>query len=67
MTCVEFLGHVGGLGIDMEVAKNFQRSLTKQGIKFKLNTKVTSATRQGSTISVATEGVKDGKKEEVSR
>ncbi|KAK7101520.1 dihydrolipoyl dehydrogenase, mitochondrial-like isoform X2 [Littorina saxatilis] len=62
VTCVEFLGHVGGLGIDMEVAKNFQRSLTKQGIKFKLNTKVMSASRDGSNIKVATEGAKDGKK-----
>merc|ERR1719187_1270983 len=27
VTCVEFMGHVGGMGIDMEVSKNFQRSL----------------------------------------
>ena len=40
VTLVEFLGHVGGAGIDMEVAKNFQRILQKQGLKFKLNTKV---------------------------
>ena len=25
VTAVEFLGHVGGMGIDMEVSKNFQR------------------------------------------
>lgn len=66
VTCVEFLGHVGGLGIDMEVAKNFQRSLTKQGLKFLLNTKVLSASRNGSNIKVDTESVKDGKKEQVS-
>ena len=40
VTAVEFLGHVGGLGIDMDISKQFQRIMTKQGIKFKLNTKV---------------------------
>ena len=40
VTAVEFLGHVGGMGIDMEVSKGFQRIMTKQGLKFKLNTKV---------------------------
>ncbi|XP_076469141.1 dihydrolipoyl dehydrogenase, mitochondrial-like [Babylonia areolata] len=65
VTCVEFLGHVGGMGIDMEVAKNFQRSLTKQGMKFKLNTKVVSATQEGAGIKVVTESAKDGKKEEL--
>ena len=66
VTCVEFLAHVGGLGIDMEISKTFQRSLTKQGLKFKLNTKVLSATRNGPNIKVSTEGVKDSKKDEVS-
>jgi len=46
VTAVEFLGHVGGLGIDMEISKNFQRILQKQGVKFKLGTKVTGATRR---------------------
>jgi dihydrolipoamide dehydrogenase len=46
VTAVEFLGHVGGVGIDMEISKNFQRILQKQGFKFKLNTKVTGATKK---------------------
>ncbi|KJE96833.1 dihydrolipoyl dehydrogenase [Capsaspora owczarzaki ATCC 30864] len=46
VTVVEFLGGIGGAGIDGEVAKNFQRVLTKQGLNFKLNTKVTGATKQ---------------------
>ena len=67
MTLVEFLGHVGGMGIDMEISKSFQRSLQKQGLKFKLATKVTSAANNGSSgITVSTESVKDGKKEDVS-
>lgn len=65
MTLVEFLGHVGGLGIDMEISKTIQRSLTKQGLKFKLNTKVTSAANQGGKIKVNLEDAKDGKKEQV--
>ncbi|NXF18686.1 DLDH protein, partial [Rhodinocichla rosea] len=46
VTAVEFMGHVGGMGIDMEISKNFQRILQKQGFKFKLNTKVTGATKR---------------------
>lgn len=66
VTLVEFLGHVGGMGIDMEVSKTFQRTLTKQGLKFKLNTKVTGATKSGSKINVSIEAAKGGKEETVS-
>uniref|UniRef100_A0A1I8I917 Dihydrolipoyl dehydrogenase n=1 Tax=Macrostomum lignano TaxID=282301 RepID=A0A1I8I917_9PLAT len=63
VTCVEFLGHVGGVGIDMEVSKQFQRSLGKQGLKFLLDTKVTAAAREtGGKIRVDVESVKGGKK-----
>ena len=65
VTAVEFLGHIGGMGIDGEVSKMFQRSLTKQGFKFLLNTKVQTATKNGNTISVEVEGAKDGKKQTV--
>ncbi|KAH7947978.1 hypothetical protein HPB52_017325 [Rhipicephalus sanguineus] len=64
VTAVEFLGHIGGMGIDMEISKNFQRILTKQGLKFKLSTKVTGATRSGGTIKVSVEDVKDPSKKE---
>jgi dihydrolipoamide dehydrogenase len=66
VTAVEFLGHVGGIGIDAEISKNFQRIMAKQGIKFRLQTKVTAASRQGDKVKVTVEGVKDGKTEEVS-
>merc|ERR1719361_1863704 len=65
VTAVEFLGHVGGMGIDMDISKSFQRIMTKQGIKFKLNTKVTAAKREGEKVKVSIEGVKDGKSEEL--
>ncbi|KAH7936573.1 hypothetical protein HPB49_001447 [Dermacentor silvarum] len=64
VTAVEFLGHIGGMGIDMEISKGFQRILTKQGLKFKLATKVMGATRSGGTIKVSVEDVKDPSKKE---
>jgi len=65
VTAVEFLGHVGGMGIDMDISKSFQRIMTKQGLKFKLNTKVTGAQKAGDKITVTVEGVKDGKTEDL--
>jgi len=65
VTAVEFLGHVGGMGIDAEISKSFQRIMTKQGIKFKLNTKVTAATKKDGKVTVTVEGAKDGKVEEM--
>jgi len=63
VTAVEFLTTIGGLGIDEEMAKNFQRILGKQGIKFKLGHKVTGATRDGSAVRVDIENVKSGQAE----
>ncbi|KAK1789827.1 hypothetical protein P4O66_015710 [Electrophorus voltai] len=64
VTAVEFLGHVGGMGIDMEISKNFQRILQKQGMKFKLGTKVMGATkRPDGKIDVAVEAAAGGKNE----
>jgi len=66
VTAVEFLGSIGGIGIDSEIAKNFQRILTKQGLKFKLQTKVTGARKEGGRVIVSIEAVKDpSKKEEI--
>jgi len=65
VTAVEFMGHVGGMGIDMDISKQFQRIMTKQGIKFKLNTKVTAAKNEGDKIIVSVESVKDGKVEDM--
>lgn len=62
---VEYLNTIGGVGIDGEVSKTFQKILTKQGLKFKLGTKVMGATKTGSGISVAVESVKDGAKEDI--
>lgn len=61
VTAVEFMPSIGGLGIDAEMSKAFQRILTKQGLKFKLGTKVLSAERSGDTVQVEVENAKSGK------
>ncbi|EGD77289.1 dihydrolipoyl dehydrogenase [Salpingoeca rosetta] len=62
VTAVEFLGNIGGVGIDLDIAKQFQRVLKKQGVNFKLNTKVTGVQKQDDgSLQVAIEDVKKGK------
>lgn len=65
VTLVEFLGHVGGAGIDMEISKTIQRILTKQNLKFKLNTKVLGASRNNGIIAVELEDAKKNSKEKI--
>lgn len=65
VTAVEFMPSIGGAGIDGEVSKSFQKILTKQGLKFKLSTKVVGAVKTGSGVTVSVESVKDGAKEEI--
>lgn len=36
VTAVDFLDVIGGIGMDGEVSKSFQKILAKQGLKFKL-------------------------------
>ena len=52
VTVIEYLDRVTP-GVDAEVAKTFQRALTKQGIAFKLGQKVTGAktSKKGVTLS----------------
>ena len=51
--------------MDGEIRKAFQRSLTKQGFKFKLNTKVTAAKKSGSGVVLSLEPSKGGATEEL--
>ncbi|GAA5964819.1 hypothetical protein JCM8115_000113 [Rhodotorula mucilaginosa] len=59
---VEFLGAIGGAGMDAEVSKNFQKILSKQGLKFNLNTKVLGASKKDGKVHLEVEGAKNGKK-----
>ncbi|XP_037825396.1 dihydrolipoyl dehydrogenase, mitochondrial-like [Lucilia sericata] len=65
VTAVEFMNTIGGVGIDGEVSKTFQKILTKQGFEFKLGTKVMAAERSGNSVTVQVENAKSGEKEEL--
>jgi dihydrolipoamide dehydrogenase len=59
VTVVEFLDRISP-GMDAEVAKAFQRELTKQGMEFKLSTKVTGAKASKKGVSLTMEPVAGG-------
>lgn len=63
VTAVDFLDVIGGIGMDGEVAKTFQKVLTKQGLQFKLGYKVTGASRSSNGVTVKLEK-KDGSGQE---
>lgn len=65
VTVVEFLNQIGGAGIDKDVAKDFQKILGKQGMKFNLGTKVTGMEKRDGKCYLSVENAKDGKKSEV--
>ena len=62
VTVVEFLPRITP-GMDEETAKTFQRSLTRQGIAFKLATKVTNAKAGDKGVDLTVEPVAGGASE----
>ncbi len=64
VTVVEFLDRLVP-GMDAEVAKTFERVLGKQGIKFRLGTKVTAAQREGDSVRLTLEPAKGGDTEQI--
>ena len=65
VTVVEFLGRITP-GMDEETAKTFQRSLTKQGMEFKLSSKVTGAKALKNKVELTVEPVAGGPAETLS-
>jgi len=59
VTVVEFLDRILP-GIDVEVGKQFQRLLQKQGIAFKLSSKVTAVDSSGKTLKATVEPAAGG-------
>lgn len=59
VTVVEFLGHIGG-AMDGETSKQFQRILKRQGLDFKLSTKVMGVEKTGDGLRVTTEPAEGG-------
>ena len=65
VTVVEFLDRITP-GLDQEVAKTLQRSLSRQGMSFKLSTKVTGASARTDGVDVTVEPVAGGARETLS-
>ncbi|ATY64764.1 dihydrolipoyl dehydrogenase [Cordyceps militaris] len=63
VTVVEFLGQIGGPGMDNEIAKSTLKLLKKQGIEFKLNTKVISGDTSSGKVKLEVDSAKGGKPE----
>ena len=59
VTVVEFLDHITP-GMDAEVSKNLQRILKKQGMEFRLSTKVTGIDSSGDRLKVTLEPAAGG-------
>ena len=64
VTVVEFLDRITP-GMDLEVARQFQRLLSRQGLGFKLATKVTGVDASGDRLLVATEAAEGGEAEKM--
>ncbi|UYN95746.1 MAG: dihydrolipoyl dehydrogenase [Enhydrobacter sp.] len=64
VTVVEFLDRIAP-GIDDEVTRHFQRALQKQGLKFKMGSKVTGAESGDSGVTLTIEPAKGGAAETV--
>jgi dihydrolipoamide dehydrogenase len=62
VTVVEFLDRIVP-GMDGEIAKQFQRVLTKQGMTFRLSTKVTAAKKLKAGVTLTLEPAAGGKAE----
>lgn len=65
VTVVEFLPQIGGPGMDSDISKQAQKILQKQGMKFKLNTKVIKGDSSGDTVKLDVEAAKGGKPETI--
>ncbi len=64
VTVVEFLDRILP-GTDLDVAKNFQRILQKQGLTFKLSSKVVSVDSSGKRLKASVEPAAGGAKETI--
>jgi dihydrolipoamide dehydrogenase len=64
VTVVEYLDRITP-GLDGEIAKNFQRILTKQGMTFKLGSKVVGVERKAGALHVAIEPAAGGARETI--
>lgn len=67
VTAIEYSPFIGGIAIDNEVSQTLQKILSRQGLNFKMGTKVTGAKKSGNEVIVSVEDAKDpSKKEDIS-
>lgn len=64
VTVIEYLDRICP-GMDLETAKTFQRALTKQGMSFKLGSKVTQAKVSGKQVTLSVEPAVGGAAESI--
>ncbi|WP_447748481.1 dihydrolipoyl dehydrogenase [Pseudomonas nicosulfuronedens] len=64
VTVIEYLERICP-GMDLETAKTFQRALTKQGMSFKLGSKVTQAKVSGKQVTLSVEPAAGGAAESI--
>ena len=62
VTVIEYLDFITP-GMDREISNEFQKILTKQGIKFKMGSKVESIEDKGNSVLISYTNVKNSKKE----
>ena len=62
VTVIEYLDYITP-GMDREISNEFQKILSKQGIKFKMGSKVESVEDQGKFVKISFTNVKNSKKE----
>jgi dihydrolipoamide dehydrogenase len=62
VTVIEYLDYITP-GMDREISNEFQKILSKQGIKFKMGSKVESVTDNGKSVLISYTNVKNSKKE----
>ena len=62
VTVIEYLDYITP-GMDREISNEFQKILTKQGIKFKMGSKVESLNSNGNLVTIKYTNVKDTKEE----
>ena len=64
VTVIEYLDHITP-GMDREISKEFQKILTKQGIKFKLNCKVSSIFSKNNSVKIKFQEKNSNKEETI--
>jgi dihydrolipoamide dehydrogenase len=62
VTVIEYLDFITP-GMDREISNEFQKILSKQGIKFKMGSKVESVEDKGKSVLISYTNVKNSKKE----